>query len=345
MAHHLKEASHAALVPAAQGDAPSWIHILPAGTFEGRDGRGPYSLGDAQAVVAATAAYLSGADMVVDYEHQTLSAIQHSGPVPAAGWVQELEAREDGIWGRVAWTATAAAALVAKEYRYFSPVFDYNTRTGEVVRLKLGALTNVPNLHLQAAASRQGDPMDELLERLCYMLNLPLTTTKEEMATQLDKLKAMLTTSETVAAAAAELGKALGLGPEAAAGTVLQAAQARLTQPPDPTQWVPRPQFDTISRTLTELQGVTKKAEVEKVVTAAMTAGKVPPAQKDWATDYASRDLDGFKKFLEGAPVITGSSHADGLPPSTQTLTPEEETVAHAMGLSAEIYLAAKKEA
>lgn len=344
----LQEASHAAQVPAAQGEAPSWIHILPAGPFLGRDGRGPYTLSDAQAVIQATTDYLKGADLVVDYDHQTLSAAQHAGPVPAAGWVKEMESREDGLWARVEWTPVAASALVAREYRYFSPVFDFDTRTGEVVRLKLGALTNVPNLQLQAAASRQGDAMNELLERLCYMLNLPLTTTAEEMAGQLDKLKALLTGSEAVAAAAAELAQAVGLAPETGTVLILQAAQSRLAQPPDPTKWVPRPEFDVISRTLAQLQETTKVAAVEQVVTEAMTAGKVPPSLKGWATEYATRDLDGFRKYIEGAPVIAGASHANGaLPPNggATTLTPEEESVAHAMGLSAETYLAAKKEA
>ncbi len=34
--------------------------------------------------------------------------------------------------------------------------------------------------------------MDELLERLRYLLNLPVTTTAEEIAAQLDKLKAQI---------------------------------------------------------------------------------------------------------------------------------------------------------
>lgn len=171
MSRHLLEARHAAQL----SDQPvEWIHILPAGRFGGRDGRGPYVLSDPQAVISATHAFLGGMDMLVDYDHQTLEAIRHSGSVPAAGWFKAFEARPDGLWGRVEWTEAAAASLAAKEYRYFSPVYDYDALTGEVVRIKMGALTNNPNLHLQAVASRQGDPMNELMERLCYMLNLPL---------------------------------------------------------------------------------------------------------------------------------------------------------------------------
>lgn len=341
----LLEASHATQLPLT-GEPLAWIHVLPMGDFRGRDGRGPYVVRSAQAVIDETLAYAAGADLVVDYEHQTLTAKDHSGPVPAAGWLREFEAREDGIWGRVEWTPTASSALVAKEYRYFSPVFDYNPRTGEVARMKLGALTNVPNLQLQAAASRQGDFMDELMERLCYLLNLPLTTTREEMKAQLDKLKGLLDQAASAAAASAELAKAVGLDSASALPAIVTAVQSRLAQAPDPAQYVPMAQYDQVANSLADLQKVTQGAEVERLVTEAMTAGKVPPALKDWAMDYASRDRDGFKKYVDGAPVITGDSHMREVPPAggAKALTPEEETVAHAMGLSPEIYLAAKKE-
>ncbi len=345
----LLETSHAVQVPPTgpEGDLPAWYHVLPAGEFRGRDGRGPYRLLSPGDVVEAFAAW--GGDLCVDYEHQTLTAAQKAGPVPAAGWVKEVESRPDGIWARIEWTETAAAALKAKEYRYLSPVFDYTPATGEVRVLKMVALTNIPNLHLQAAASRQGDAMNELMERLCYMLNLPLTTTAEEMAAQLDKLKTMLGDANATAASSAELAKAVGLPAETPLATVAQSIQARLAQGPDPAQYVPKAQYDQVAHSLAELQGAAKTASTERLVEEAMSAGKVPPALKPWALEYATRDPEGFKKYAETAPVI--AAHAAGTAPSgqapesaTQTLTPEEETVAHALGLAPDAYLAAKKE-
>ena len=303
----LLEASHAVQVPESQGEAPAWIHILPAGEFVGRDGRGPYTLGDAHAVIAATIAFAKGADLVVDYEHQTLTAKDHSGPVPAAGWMKEFEARGDGIWARVDWTSAAASALQAREYRYFSPVFDYDARTGEVCRIRIGALTNIPNLQLQAAASRQGDLMDELMERLCYLLNLPLTTTKEEMKAQLDKLKGLLDQTAATAAASADLAKAVGLEAGAALPAIATAVQSRLAQAPDPSQYVPKAQYDQVAHSLASLQTEQKQAETARLVQEAMTAGKVAPAQKEWATAYASQDPAGFKTFMASAPRHRGS--------------------------------------
>ncbi len=340
----LLEARHATQLP----DQPAeWIHVLPAGRFQGRDGRGPYHLKDAPAVIAATHAYLGGIDLVVDYDHQTLKADQHSGAVPAAGWCKELEAREDGIWARVAWTDAASAALQAKEYRYFSPVYDYDPRTGEVVRLKLGALTNVPNLHLQAVASRQGDAMNELMERLCYLLNLPLTTTAEEMKAQLDKLKTMLAGVEATAAASAELAQALGLEAGAALPAIATAVQSRLAQGPDPAQWVPKAQYDQVAMSLATLQADQKKDGVARLVAEAMASGKVAPAMESWATDYASRDLEGFQAFVASAPVLVAPGGSpQGAPPQTaaHSLTPEDEAVAQVLGLAKDAFLASKKE-
>ena len=350
MVRRLQETSHAVQVPPStpEGGLPDWYHVLPAGEFRGRDGRGPYRLRAPGDVVEAFAAW--GGDLCVDYEHQTLTAAEKAGPVPAAGWVKAIEARADGIWARIEWTATAAAALKAKEYRYLSPVFGYDSATGDVRVLKMVALTNIPNLQLQAAASRQGDAMNELLERLCYMLNLPLTTTAEEMAAQLDKLKAMLADAQATAAASISLVKLAGLPEGTALPTAVQSIQAKLAelgQAPDPAQYVPKAQYDQVAHSLAELQGSTKTAATERLVEEAMSAGKVPPALKEWANLYASRDPEGFRKYVESAPVITGAAHANlgqAAGSGAQTLTPEEETVAHALGLTADAYLAAKKE-
>jgi len=52
-----------------------------------------------------------GVDLVVDYEHQTLTGDR----APAAGWVKELILRENDIAARVEWTPAAAEYLKNKE--------------------------------------------------------------------------------------------------------------------------------------------------------------------------------------------------------------------------------------
>jgi phage I-like protein len=38
----------------AGNGAPEWVHLVPAGRFSGVDGRGPYTLADPAAVIAAS---------------------------------------------------------------------------------------------------------------------------------------------------------------------------------------------------------------------------------------------------------------------------------------------------
>ena len=333
-------ASHASALPdVGMGEAlAEWYQILPVGTFTGRDGRGPYRVLDPSGIMAAFSRW--SCDLCVDYEHQSLDATQKAGPIPAAGWVKELEARPDGIWARIAWTETAAACLQAKEYRYLSPVFSYNPKTGDVLALTGAGLTNTPNLHLQAAASRQGDPMNELQERLCVLLNLPATTTQEGV---LDRLKPLLAEHTAQAAASIQLAKAVGLAEGSSFSTVAQAVQSRMASPPDPAQFVPKAVYDETAHSLAQLRDQVKVGEVQSLVTAAMSAGKVPPALEAWATDYATRDTDGFRKYLETAPALASASHATGANPRHATgvteLSPEEEAVRVACGLDRDAFL------
>ncbi len=135
-----------ALPPA--GTAPEWVHILPAGTFSGVDGRGPYKLTDAQAVIAAS---LQHGAIPFDENHATESAALVGGEAPARGWIDQLQMRPDGIWAHVDWTNAGRAIMEDKSYRFVSPVFNH-AEDGSVLNIKSVGLTNNPNLieHLKA---------------------------------------------------------------------------------------------------------------------------------------------------------------------------------------------------
>jgi len=89
---------------------PDWIQLIPAGSFRGRDGRGPYVLDDPGAVIAATNALRMRAGIPIDYDHATDFAAPNGNPAPAAGWITEFAIRDGAIWGRVEWTERAANA-------------------------------------------------------------------------------------------------------------------------------------------------------------------------------------------------------------------------------------------
>lgn len=320
-------ASHSVALP-ADGTVPEWVHLIPAGAFTGRDGRGPYTL-DAQAVLTAFKGW--GADLSIDYEHQSINAQENGQPAPAAAWVKALEVRDGGIWGRVEWTERARQYLTSLEYRYLSPVFDYDT-TGRVFRLVGAALTNNPNLYLTALNRREGVSshstqgastvdLNYLLERVKNMLNLPTLATPEEVAAELDKFKALL-----AAPATAAMRQALALPETAGLPEILRAAHARVGAEPDPARYVPRAEYERVANSLSQLQAGQAEAQVEGQVRAAMAAGKVAPASADWARDYCRRDPDGFASFVASAPVVVPgaaqASHAQGKAPATTAPNP-----------------------
>ena len=52
-------------------------------------------------------------------------------------------------------TERAKQQIRAGEYRYFSPVIQYSSKTGEVAKLLMGALTNNPAIHGMAAINAE----------------------------------------------------------------------------------------------------------------------------------------------------------------------------------------------
>lgn len=142
------------------------FRILPAGMFRSADGSGrPANVTGwlintriAHGIIASLAARKD--DVLIDYEHQSLQTAKNGGIAPAAGWFKRAEWREgDGLYAIDAhWTDKAAAMISAKEYRFISPVFTFDTRSGEVQSLVSIGLTNQPALDgladLAAASAR-----------------------------------------------------------------------------------------------------------------------------------------------------------------------------------------------
>ena len=127
------------------------VQLLPAGEFRAKDGR-PHEVDawvlDADSAAALIATSTGKGRFVIDYEHQSLKAGANGQPAPAAGWFKVMEWREgDGLFATdVEWTDKAAQMIQSGEYRYLSPVLDYDRETGVITRLVSAALTNTPAL-------------------------------------------------------------------------------------------------------------------------------------------------------------------------------------------------------
>lgn len=272
--------------------------LLPAGDFRARDGR-PEGLpawrldaGIAAGVVAASQARATR--YVVDYEHQTLAAERNGQPAPAAGWfgaVQWLDGLGLATVG-LRWTERARQMLDAGEYRYQSPVFAYDRATGAVREVLHAALTNTPAL----------DGLPEVAARAAARYQLHAAE------------EALVMTPEQLAA----LRAALGLPADAAADSVLTAAAALKAQAgaaaaqvaalkaaaPDPAQYAPVAALTALQAEVAALRSAQAGRELDALVTAALSDGRLLPAMEPWARTLGSADLAALKSYLDAAAPI-----------------------------------------
>ncbi|MEW6386814.1 MAG: phage protease [Thermodesulfobacteriota bacterium] len=301
----------------AQGSAiPEWILLLPVGRVELVDGRPPLEV-DQEALAAILATYEArGVDLVIDYEHQSLTGAK----APAAGWIKELKAREDGLWARVEWTAQAREFLGQREYRYFSPVLRLEAQSRRPTALLQVALTNVPAIQGLAplvakyegvkGKKRKGGKGDQAVYLLCRVSEeeqgVPLAASNErkEKNDMWEALREKLglapeTGEESLLASVQELLRelalTLNLPEEASAGQVkggLAALKAGAERGPALEQ--------ELSRLKTQLAEETTARAVDE----ALRAGKISPAQKTWAWEYCRRDPEGFQTYVAQAPPL-----------------------------------------
>lgn len=325
--------------------APEWIELLPAGVFRGRDGRGPFRLADAGAVIEATRALRMSAGIPIDYDHATDLAAPEGRPAPAAGWIRELAERDGAVWGRVQWTRHGAAAVTTREYRYVSPVFEHR-KDGVVVRLLRAALTNNPNLYLTAISSMMTDADDSYAannaEREGESMDLPLT----------------------------EIRSLLGLGPDAGAEEILDGIRALTTTPQaganaaraaegnlhdgavDLGRYVPLAHFQKTVGELNQLRALHARERAERLVDEATRAGKIVPAQREWAIAYCAADEAGFNDFVARQPAVALGAIAFADAPAgarrdeeraAAALTAAEAAVCAHLGVDAEDYARRKR--
>lgn len=294
------------IMSAAAAGEEQWVQLLPLGMFQGKDGRGPYNVitrKAAEAVITASLRHHGEADIVVDYDHQSDFAAKPGvgGQAPAAGWITELAARDDGIWGRVEWTDAAAEKLRTREYRYLSPVFAFDRSSGAIQR---AGLTNNPNLHLKAVASADMSNPDHLAE-LRSIFGL---TDGADMAAVVEAARA---------AAAKEINAV------------------------DPSRFVPIETLEQVTAELNRLvsKGISTEAATI-AVNSAVETGKLPPMLKDWGVALCQQDRSAFDAFLGktgGAFThLTEVRLPGGRPHAIHSATGVEAEIARNLGLNAD---------
>lgn len=169
-----------------------WIQAFPIGKWKHPTyGDIEMTLDRAVNMAANVNAGVRGQDLDIDYDHKEYRA-------DAAGWVQQAEARSDGLWLNVEWTREAFQKLKDKAYKYFSPEFANvweHTATGRKFKDVLfgGALTNRPHLkgilpiNLSEFVKEEKSSARSTLEVLAAIYSVKFTesTTDDELKTNL----------------------------------------------------------------------------------------------------------------------------------------------------------------
>ncbi len=282
-----------------QGVVPEEIQVIPAGYHD--TPKGPFNLTPEGA--QETIKYFSQQqnDMVIDYEHQSL--VDPPVAAPAAGWIKRLvDKGADGVWAVVEWTEKARQYIANKEYKYVSPVFLKRIVDNVVVMLINVALTNTPNIDGMVPLINKLDIFEinenkkEVtgMKALLKLLGLTEEATEEQAIAAVNKLKESLDKGTKMVAnkgVLAALGLAEGASESEVTGTIMAMKQGS----------------DQVKDLATKLATLTNKLnekDAEDLVMQAMKDGRITPAQKDWATEYAKRDLAGFQVFVAKAPVV-----------------------------------------
>lgn len=313
----------------ASAGAPERVELIPAGpTVAGRDGRQwLFDTTAGQDVMYAFA--LRGADLPIDWEH----ASQHRAPrgeeAPAAAWITGLSIENGALIGTVRWNERAANQVAAREYRYLSPVFDYEPDTGRIVRLVSAGLTNLPNLHLQALNQEHSmSRSTALVAAITGALGLAADASDDAIATAINQLRA---------------------DGDAATARALNAEQAQ----PALERYVPRADYDAVlaraanaEQQVAQIQAEALKAEAEADITAALEAGRIAPASVEHYRALCSEanGLATFRALVKTLPVIGKDTDlGTRKPPNTDTaLNAEERAICQATGVAEADFLAAR---
>lgn len=302
---------------APSGDVPEWVVLIPPGPLvQGYDNRS-WTMPDAEAVVTASNSWAKSMGAPLDECHAT----QLQSKAPACGWFEEYRVAENGaIEARVDWTDLGRGFVSRKEYRFISAAFDYDIETREILCCIGGGLTNAHNLRVPAL----NQPKKEQDMNPKVLAALGITPTGDVAKDLTFALNAIQQLKDDKA-------------------TALNAAQS-----PSLEKFVPRADYDTALNRATKaeekLQQIETdgfKTKVETAVNAAVKAGKVAPATKQYHLDTIKDEtaLNSFESTYGKAPSVVDENPAgkDTPPPDSSTaLNETDKTVASLMGVSEE---------
>lgn len=272
------------------GQAPEWVQFLPYGLVQSTKGN---FIVDEESMAAIIEYFKDrGNDLVIDYEHQTLTG----GQAPASGWIKELLAKgTEGLWAKVEWTEKARKYIADREYRYFSPVVGVRESDRKAVVVLGAGLTNAPAISNMVPIVNKIDFKEDesvdFLKRMAEALGLGADATEDQVMQAFTALK------DKAAAAPPPANKEvlalLDLKEDASVADI----KGKIIALQNPSGYVKAEEYLALKDRI-------DKQDRDSLVNMALSEGKVIPAQKAWAEEYALKDPEGFKAFIKDAPQV-----------------------------------------
>lgn len=300
----------------AAGKAPEWIPLIPAGQLIiARDGR--TFIPDHQTAIDNF--NKQGLPIPLDWDHSLDSWGVAPGEMKAAAWIDKLESRDGALWGHIEnWTAKGRDSVESKEYRFISPVIQFNDER-RVVDVPRASLVNNPALVMPSLFNQKDRSMHEKIVALLQTFGLDITAPTEEAIAHVAEIFAK------------------GQAP------VVEAVV-------DLTTHVPVEQYEAVVAELAQVKAQVEsyaeqnqKAKVESVIKGALHSGRLLPSERAFFEAQAHKDLPGVEAFLASrAPLISGGKAAPTPVQTDDGLSEAELKMAAKSGLTPQAFAAAK---
>lgn len=246
-----------------EGGVPKQFKILPLGLVHSQKGD---FLVDNESYSSIREDFKErGLQIPVDYEHQTLHDVQ----APAAGWIQDIVLKSDGIYALTDWTERGSEYLRNREYKYCSPVIMARTADRKAVKLHSVALTNKP-----------------AIDAMTPIVNKDKPTPPPEADVEPSEVSPTSEGGATIK----DIAKLLQLPLPPSMDEIYQAVAKLLNSQAALKLKVDAMQFDAY------------KVKAEGAVELALKEGKIAPYQRDWAFRSAMSDVGEFIAWFKAAP-------------------------------------------
>lgn len=340
-----KSTPHIALMQAQDlptadaGTAPEWIHLIPAGVeIMTQDNRGPYRVVDPQSVVASLK---PGEKLPIDENHAIDWAAPRGEPSPARGYIVELQARNDGIWGRVDWTEAGRSLMADRAYLGISPAIVHDGAKA-ILGVARASLTNKPNLRGLTSLHMETDDMS--LVAVAKALSLSDDASEDQILSAIGNLTKPAETETALQSQMGEIGVALGVAKDAAPEAILAAAKTKTAATPEEIVAL-QTELAGLATEMNALKETRAREMAEAFVDGEIKRGRYPvKPMRDHYIAMHMQDPDRVEKEITAFPIMDKGKTVLPAQPTAKgevALQSEQLEAARLLGIDPKDYAAA----